>query len=370
MRGTHSLSVIKNRSLRVEIHFSLLFLLGTLLFAGVVRFGEWAVRSGVSPERVKTGAIGSSVLFTLGVLGFIALHEFAHLWLARKQGAQVSQVTLTMLGGVSLLQRPLDRPRLEFWQALVGPGVSLVSALLLFGISRLSKLPLLSLLTYWWAWANLGLGLFNLLPAFPLDGGRALRSLLSTRNGRTQATQQSVRISKAVAWGIGVIGVLTFNLLLILIAFFIHSSAQNELFALLSQGLLRGLRVSEVCLRAPAASERDTLLQVAEHMLNSRRTTLPVETLSGEPALVSFQRIRRVPRAFWETTKVKDVLDPAPGFLDSRDPLPSVVTQLGRAPLRALPVKEEGRWVGVLRYSEVAEILEFRGLGDDHSEAA
>jgi CBS domain-containing protein len=227
----------------------------------------------------------------------------------------------------------------------------------------------LSFFGHWFFQSNLVLALFNLLPAFPLDGGRALRASLSTRMGRVRATRAAVRVSHALAWVLGALGLLGFNLFLVLIAFFIYASAQAEWSMLMSRGLLEGLRAGDVATLVPPVEESQTLAQAIAQMLHSRVTALPVVHSGGGFSIITLQQVRSVPFHFRDTTLVRDLVRRFPGgeasaaeFLEWNTPLHTALSDLAAAPGATLPVSANGKIIGIIRYSDLTEVLQLRSL--------
>lgn len=180
----------------------------------------------------RTGTLsGVAVGFATIVLLFLCvlLHEYGHALTARRYGIATRDITLLPIGGVAMLERMPEDPRQEIVVALAGPAVNVAIAAVLAGLAALDvRLPggmVETLLA-----ANLMLAAFNLLPAFPMDGGRVLRALLAMRFERLAATRAAVRIGQVLALGLGVAGFFG-SPLLILIGVFVWFGAQAELAA-------------------------------------------------------------------------------------------------------------------------------------------
>jgi Zn-dependent protease len=199
----------------VYLHLTFLLLLG---FLGL---SEWA--------RDGFAAALATVIVISAVFGFVVLHELGHALAARRFGIATRDVTLYPIGGVARLERLPREPRQEMWIALAGPAVNLAIALLLGlwlaltgfeGGSFASRLMAI----------NLGLVVFNMLPAFPMDGGRVLRALLARRVGRLAATETAASVGKGMAVLFGIVG-LFWNPMLLFIAIFVWFGAGQELMA-------------------------------------------------------------------------------------------------------------------------------------------
>lgn len=171
------------------------------------------------------------LLMAVGLLVSIVLHELGHSAVAIRKGCRVREITLMFMGGAAQMDRMPARPLDEFLMAAAGPAVSLLLGLLgLWGGARLS-LPLFVLdfnIVEWLGVVNLMLMVFNLLPAFPMDGGRIFRSVLTPKLGRVKATLIAARLGKAMAVVFGVYGFLHNAWTLVVIAFFIFISAGHE----------------------------------------------------------------------------------------------------------------------------------------------
>jgi len=205
----------------VRIHFTFFLLLAWI---GAI---HW-LRGG--PAEAIDGIVFIAILFAC-----VVLHEFGHVFAARRYGIRTSDVTLLPIGGVASLERMPEKPGQEIVVALAGPAVNLVIALVLvialgarFDLSQMAQLEQAqSTLTGRVAAANLALLIFNLIPAFPMDGGRVLRALLAVRLGFTRATRVAARIGQGLAVLFGFLGLLG-SPLLVLIAVFIFLAASGE----------------------------------------------------------------------------------------------------------------------------------------------
>ena len=182
-----------------------------------------------------TAAAIDGVLFILLLFACVVLHEFGHVFAARRYGIRTSDVTLLPIGGLASLERMPEKPSQEIFVALAGPAVNLVIALVLvvvlgarFDLSQMTQLQeATSTLMGRVAAANVALFVFNLIPAFPMDGGRVLRALLATQLGYTRATRVAATIGQGLAFVFALLGLMG-SPLLILIAVFIFLAASGE----------------------------------------------------------------------------------------------------------------------------------------------
>ena len=208
-----------------------------------------------------------AVIFALGVFACVTLHEFGHALTARHFGIRTRDITLYPIGGVARLERMSDSPWEEFWIAVAGPAVNVVIAsvlglvLALLGSESLSRealmQPLTGNLVVDLLRANIVLVLFNMLPAFPMDGGRVLRALLVAPFGRLAATRTAAALGGVFAVLFGIVGILNRNPMLVLIGVFAYFAGLQELAAVRYQERLRSTEPLDV-LPADDAEVLDT----------------------------------------------------------------------------------------------------------------
>ncbi len=366
-RSPTGLTIAKIRGVRLKIHFSLLFLLIYVVFIASAQFPLIVTQSGINPQVLFWSPVFWGFNFAIGLFVSVVLHEFGHVWVAQSMGVKVSGITLMMLGGVSEMEKIPEKPFAEFKVAIVGPLVSFAIAGGLLLLSKVVTSPNVQFFSYWLSRANFVLGVFNLLPAFPLDGGRVFRSLLAARQGTAQATATTVSLAKALAWTLGVLGFFQFNLILMLIALFIYSAANSELMISESRGLLQGITVGDVGIRVPSLSEDSSLKEAASLMFQTRSRVLPVQTGAGPPMLVTLNHLRRVPREAWGDASVKDLMVPSPQIPESGTLLEDILPELAAA--ETLPFVENGKIAGLVRYQDLSDLVDFRGLDETLAES-
>lgn len=362
----------KIRGVDLKIHPSLLLMLGYIAMVASVQFPLVAQASGVDPTMLSGSPWVWGLGFAVALFTSVAMHEFGHVLIAQSLGVKVQGVTLMMLGGVSEMERlgANERAaRTELKVSLAGPFVSFALAGALFALSSWERMPAeVVVLGYWLARANLVLAIFNLMPAFPLDGGRAFRAVLTPRVGMTCATEIAVRVARGFAWALGIFGFLGFNFILVLIAVFVYMAASSELALSVSRDLVKGVEVSEALVRTEPAHETETLRSIATRMLGLRRKVLAVRTQSGMPAILTLRDLYKVEPERWSLARASDAMVRAPRVLTVTTALDDILPELAAA--GALPVEENGVLVGVIQYQDVVELLEFRKLGDPNGKKA
>jgi Zn-dependent protease len=276
------------RGIPIKVHFTFLLVLPLLAFAFARTFREAA-----SVAEVPAGQLGSPLLWGLGLalalFVSVLLHELAHSLYALRRGGQVRDITLMMIGGVSQISQMPREPRHEAIMAFAGPLLSILLGLLLYGLHALiADTPSFQLrfALFYLGGLNLFLGFFNLLPAFPMDGGRILRALLSRRIGLVQATRISAGVGKAFAVLFGIWGLFTMNVLLMVIGVFVFMGAESEKRAVLVKSLVGQLRVRDVMAAqsladAPVISPDDDAATALEVMNEHDASQLSVVAPDG-----------------------------------------------------------------------------------------
>jgi len=202
------------------------FGIGIYVHATFLLLPAWVFLSNLGGGSLQTALY--LVAFVVAVFGCIVLHELGHALMARRFGIPTLDITLYPIGGVARLQRMSEKPAEEFWIAVAGPAVNFVIAGMLAVVMLLSEpVPFFTHLLI----ANAFLGLFNLLPAFPMDGGRVLRAILASRLGRLRATEIAASVGAWMAILFALVGVVNGHLGLLLLALFVWLMGQQELAA-------------------------------------------------------------------------------------------------------------------------------------------
>lgn len=309
-------------------------------------------------------AVGGAI-FVMVIFGCIVLHELGHALTARRFGIRTKDITLLPIGGLARLERMPDDPWQEFWVALAGPAVNVVIAGALFVIlSALGISP--ELKQFHWVGGNflnklivvnLWLVGFNLIPAFPMDGGRVLRALLATHMEYTQATHLAARIGQGLAYLFGLVGLFT-DPFLLFIALFVWMGAEQEAALAQMHTSLGGIPVQRVMLTDfRTLQPDDTLAQAVEHILAGWQQDFPV--VFGDHVLGVLTRedlMRALARGGVEA-HVRDAMKRDVQMADSHDMLEKALALLHECNCRSLPVQHGGRLVGMLNVDNVGEFL-------------
>jgi Zn-dependent protease len=265
-----SLTLFTVRGIPIRLHFSLLLFIPYIVFATSSQFLAIARSLDLPRAALHLPPLVWGGIIGLGLLASIVAHELAHCAVAVASGTRVSSITLMILGGVSRMQSDVP-PEREAWMALAGPVTSFGLALANYaGYLYLPALEEIRIALLVLAILNLALGIFNLLPAFPMDGGRVLRGLLSRRLGQTRATQIATTVGKVMAGLFVIVGLVQFNLLLALIGWFVYVAASAERERVDAREVLRGVPVSAFMTdRLDEAAQKEPVGAVARRVLSS-----------------------------------------------------------------------------------------------------
>jgi Zn-dependent protease/CBS domain-containing protein len=353
------------RGIPILIHWTFLLVLPFLAW-GFGRNLESAARvAGVPPGRLPGPPWAWGLLVALALFASVLVHEVAHSLYALSHGGRVRSITLLMIGGISELTDPPRSPAEEAWMAAAGPATSLgigALALAILGLSRGHGGFEARFALFYLAELNLGLGAFNLLPAFPMDGGRVLRGLLARRRGPARATQIAAGIGKAFAVLFAIWGFVSGNLMLGLVAFFVWVGAEAEQQAVLARALVGELRVAEVMTRQPGAvAPGDSVYDVAERMLRDRRLSFPVAAEGHVLGEITSAAVERVPFDRRRDTPASAAAVPAVAVAPG-DRVSDALRLLARGGEGGLVVVEDDRLVGTLSPQEVARALRLEEL--------
>ncbi|WP_437732975.1 site-2 protease family protein [Sorangium sp. So ce1335] len=240
------LTVLKIRGIPIRLHITLLIFLPYVAYVAASQFSLVAASLDIPPEAIRLPPLAWGAILAVGLFVGVLAHELAHSFVALRNGVRVRSITLMMLGGVSQMER--DDPEHEAWMAFAGPLMSFGIALGSYGVYRLFTLfpaPAevgAALLAF--AITNAIIGAFNLLPAFPMDGGRVLRGLLLRRLGPVRATRVATAVGRGMAVAFGLFGLLTWNFILVLIAAFVYMGASAEQARSSTRELVRGFPVA------------------------------------------------------------------------------------------------------------------------------
>lgn len=355
-----SIKVGKMLGIRVDIHLSLFL---------IVAFLSWSLATVFLPDRYpgwSTVAYWSTgFLCALSLFVSVLLHELAHSLVARRRGYRVEGITLFILGGVSSIASETRRAFDEFIISVVGPLTSLAIAAII-GVVVLTiggSSPAYAAVEYV-AIINLLIGLFNMLPAFPLDGGRVLRSVIWAVTGSfsraTGFSTKSGQIAGLLLLGFGVVQIFQGHTLqgmwAALVGWFLHGAASSSRREGELEQALQGVTVGDVMGAPPHPISPEVTIHdaVFDHLLRRAARTLMVSEGGRLLGIVSITDVKDVPRAAWREMLVRDVMISAPlKSLSPDDTLYDALSLLGENRIHQAPVLAGDRLVGLLSRAHV-----------------
>ncbi|ACM58173.1 CBS domain-containing protein [Halorubrum lacusprofundi] len=275
-----------------------------------------AFSAGIDPAALGAGltpwALGLAA--ALGLFGGVLLHEFGHSIVAMRYGYEIESITLWLLGGIASFTEFPEDWKHEFWIAIAGPVVSVAVGLVCYGVFVLAPLGSNAVLFVfgYLALLNIVLAVFNMLPAFPMDGGRVLRALLARNQPHAQATQRAAAIGKVFAFFMGLIGLFTFQLLLIVLAFFIYIAASGEAQQTTLKAAFEDVTVADVMTRREdlhTVTGDTSVADLMSRMFEERHTGYPVLHGGNLVGMVTLEDARSVRDVERDAYQVADVME-------------------------------------------------------------
>ena len=336
----------------IFVHWTFLLLIGWIVLLHV--------RRGAGAAAAIAG-----VVLVLAVFGCVVLHELGHALTAKRFGIRTRDITLLPIGGVARLERMPDDPGQELWVALAGPAVNVVIAVALFVSLRLTT-SLWSLsdavrvgggLVSQLMWVNVVLVAFNLLPAFPMDGGRVLRALLARRLPYARATQIAATVGQGMAILFAIVG-LRYNPMLLFIALFVYLGAQEEAHHVQLRSLLQGIPVRDAMMtRFTVLAENDTLAAAVRELLAGSQQDFPVVREGLVVGVLPRQDLVRSLAEQGQQVRVGDVMRKDCSPVEDTEMLEGAFQRMRAANCPTLPVVRGGRLVGVVTLENVGELM-------------
>jgi Zn-dependent protease len=315
-------------------------------------------------------------LITTGLFfGSVLFHELAHSAVALAWKIPVRSITLFIFGGVAEIEREADRPLAEFLVAIAGPASSVALAAgfgLLWGAGSLLGLEVLAALGLYLASINLTLAVFNMVPGFPLDGGRVFRSVVWGLTGnRVRATRWAAGLGRGVAWlmilggfFLLVRGNVANGLWLTFIGFFLDSAASQSAQQAWLQAALEGYTVGQFAVTSCATVDENMPLDwlVRDHVMPTGRQCFVVQQDDQVRGVATVGDIRQVPRHQWGWTPVKSIMTPFSQLkaVDSSDSAYAVLVRMLREGVGQLPVVDGNRLVGFIGSDQLMHVARTR----------
>ena len=320
------------------------------------------------------GACGAAVL-----LASLLAHELTHAIVARRAGIKVLGVKLWLVGGIARLGGDATTPRTAFWIAASGPATSLALAAVFAGaaagLRAVGAADIVVAVAWWLAGINVILGVFNLLPGAPLDGGRILRAYLWRRHGdAVRAAIGAARAGRVVAYALIGIGLLEFlagslvgGVWMAFIGWFLLTAARDEETWVLTRQSLAGVSVADVMIARPHTAPGWISVEefIQRYLLGDRHSSYPVENSDGViTGLITLNQLRDVAPDQRATTLIRDAAIPGDQVptAEPHEPLTALLERLASVAGRRALVVDAGQVVGIVTASDITRVIEVRRL--------
>jgi Zn-dependent protease/predicted transcriptional regulator len=350
--------------------------IGIYLHWTFVALMSWLVIAGFIAGKSLAGS-ASAFVFTVAIFTCVVLHELGHALMAKRFGIKTQDITLLPIGGLARLEKIPEKPAQEFWVAVAGPLVNVIIVGILFGFIfiqgglesiQFPELHTNNLLVRL-IWVNAFLVAFNLLPAFPMDGGRILRALLAMRLGRRRATAIAANIGQFMAIVFGIVGFFH-NPFLIFIAIFVYFGAQAEAELVETTSLIQGLQVRDAMMsRFRALAPEDTLATAVRELLAGSQDEFPVITDSKVEGVLQRQDIIKGLAERDQQIAVRELATHQCTGVEANAPLERTLETMRRDGCRTIPVFETGRIVGLLTMENISELIMVRSALNGNEKA-
>ncbi len=372
-------------NINIDWSWTLIFLLVT-----------WNLAIGVFPEyHPDWGPLlswGTAIAASLLFFGSVLAHELAHSLVAKSRGLPVNRITLFLFGGVSNIEREPTSPGTEFLMAIVGPLTSLILGIIFLFLGGataflggtlvgspqqlIARLDPISTLLLWLGPINIVLAIFNMIPGFPLDGGRVLRSIFWGISGNLRrATRWASWIGQGVAWVLILIGIsMVFGvnvpffgrglggIWLAFIGWFLNNAAVQGYRQVVLEDMLGGIQVASLMRPNAVTIPPDMRISelVYDYIMNTDERAFPVLDGDKLAGIVGLSDVRKVPRDEWNETTVAEIMTPADQMViaSPRQEVSEALSNIAARDVRQVPVVQEGRLVGTLRRADIMKWLQ------------
>jgi len=316
--------------------------------------------------RQNWGDVFSGIVFIVALFGVVILHELGHALTARKFGIRTRDITLLPIGGVARLERMPDDPKQELIVALAGPAVNVVLAGILFAIvlpasliESLTKVHFIGgdFLANMMV-VNIWLAVFNLIPAFPMDGGRVLRALLAMRIEYVRATQIAANIGQGMAFVFGFLGLIWPNPFLVFIALFVWLGAASEASMVQMKSALGGIPISRAMITEfNTVAPTDRLESAVQHILAGFQHDFPVVEDGRLVGVLTRGDLMKALAQKGPSATVREAMNEKFETADPSEMLESAFQRLQTCNCHSIPVVRNGSVVGMVTMDNVGEFI-------------
>ena len=357
-----SIQIGKIMGIPIKLHITFLLILPVFAWMFARTESQFGGFQDVEPEllRYSMGMAASVLLFTC-----VLLHELGHSYVAKKHGSDINSITLFLFGGVSSMEDIPRDPKTELKMAVAGPAVSLLIGSILIMIHEISRQELLfqdgpyMRLVWLIGYINIVLCIFNLIPAFPMDGGRVLRAWLAGRMSYIKATQIAAGIGKMFAIFMGIFGLFSGIIWLTLIAFFIYIGASEEEKSTEVSVILEGVKVKAIMSKeVQTVSPETTVEELVDIMFKYKHMGYPVMDGSKVKGIVTFADVQKVIKEDRKNVKVSQIMTKELITAREDDDAITVLKLLTRNSIGRIIVKNDGKMIGIVSRTDVLRAVQ------------
>jgi Zn-dependent protease/CBS domain-containing protein len=365
------LEIGKVMGIPVRLHWTFLFIVPFVAWnfasfsqetvGGIYGFG------GIEPASLRWAY---SLFFAILLFACVALHELGHSYIAHKNGIGIKSITLYFFGGVAAMEEIPRNPRLELKMAFAGPAVSGVVGLFAVYLAGPAAAVAgaghpLAIMLWNLGIMNLILMAFNLLPAFPMDGGRLLRAWFAFRMPYAKATRRAADIGKFFATLMFLLGLFSLNFMLLFVAFFVYVGASEEEKATEISVSLEGIRVKDIMSSQVRTIPPDmTMQELKELMFQEKHRGYPVLSEGALQGIVTLTDLQKVPEVERAMTRVAQVMARELYLIAPLDEASTAMKKMNDMQIRRLPVMDEGRLVGIISREDLVRAIELSSERD------
>ncbi len=363
-----SWQIAKIMGIPVRLHFSWFVIFGLITWTLATKYFPQ-----VAPELPQATNWLRGILAAFLLFISVTIHELSHSFIAKRNNMSITSITLFIFGGVAQMEKEPSNPKIELNMAIAGPVSSYVLALLFFLLANLfSEYSGLKAIASYLFQINLILGTFNLIPGFPMDGGRVLRALLWERSGdHLSATRKASKIGQGFALFFIFFGLFTFftgyagGIWFLLIGWFLYTAAQSSYQQATVKGILSGAKVRDVMAGDVISVNADTPLSelVDNYFLKYGYGGFPVVDGGRLIGMISLKEIKGLNKDKWTTTRAQEVMQALDdSFVVSEDDNLSVILErMVQEDKGRFPVINNGRLVGLITRTGIAKLLRMKG---------
>jgi Zn-dependent protease/predicted transcriptional regulator len=355
----------------IRIHFTFLIILAIFAWSfstsSVTLFGFIIGYGALSVDLVVKIILGIIIAILLFIC--VILHEIGHSYLTQKYGYKIDGITLFIFGGVSQAEEIPRNPKMELKIASIGPVISIFLGILFYVFYLLINdlgdslyIQIISITLGTLSFYNILLGLFNLIPAFPIDGGRILRSILASQIEYGKATKIASNIGKGFAIAMAVFGIF-FNIWLVLIAVFVYIAASEEDKSLHISIALESFTVKDLMTPSiDSVSPNMNLKEFSEYMVTHKHLGYPVTENDHVLGMMTINELHKVEKEKHEKTLVKDVMRKDVFSISSDEHAISAFKMMMKNNYERLLVKKDGKNLGIISWSDLLRAMKIKGV--------